>query len=158
MSGPVQENPHPGPSRDQKRAVLHQIPSNCQPVLGREPRQWFVNNFHGFHTLIDFPQSDKLIGVHCTHGLNRTGYLICRFLIQEQGWTAKQAIECWLGNGNGVEEEFRLVTNSLRLLSKVLPPLAATPSSESPTSNRCTKLRQTGLGRGRMEMNSSSRW
>lgn len=22
--------------------------------------------------------TDKLIGVHCTHGLNRTGYLICR--------------------------------------------------------------------------------
>lgn len=22
--------------------------------------------------------ADKLIGVHCTHGLNRTGYLICR--------------------------------------------------------------------------------
>ena len=23
---------------------------------------------------------DGLIGVHCTHGLNRTGYLICRYL------------------------------------------------------------------------------
>ena len=22
---------------------------------------------------------DGLIGVHCTHGLNRTGYLICRY-------------------------------------------------------------------------------
>lgn len=22
--------------------------------------------------------TDKLIGVHCTHGLNRTGYLVCR--------------------------------------------------------------------------------
>lgn len=22
--------------------------------------------------------ADKLIGVHCTHGLNRTGYLVCR--------------------------------------------------------------------------------
>ncbi|NWR49447.1 DUS11 phosphatase, partial [Regulus satrapa] len=22
--------------------------------------------------------NDKLIGVHCTHGLNRTGYLVCR--------------------------------------------------------------------------------
>ena len=35
-----------------------------------------------------------MIGVHCTHGLNRTGYLICRFLIEEQGWTAKRALEC----------------------------------------------------------------
>ena len=22
--------------------------------------------------------NDKLVGVHCTHGLNRTGYLVCR--------------------------------------------------------------------------------
>ncbi|CAD7675479.1 unnamed protein product [Nyctereutes procyonoides] len=29
--------------------------------------------------------NDKLIGVHCTHGLNRTGYLICRYLIDVQG-------------------------------------------------------------------------
>lgn len=24
--------------------------------------------------------SDGLIGVHCTHGVNRTGYFICRFV------------------------------------------------------------------------------
>ena len=23
---------------------------------------------------------DSLVGVHCTHGLNRTGYLICRYV------------------------------------------------------------------------------
>ncbi|XP_061655170.1 uncharacterized protein LOC133489907 isoform X9 [Phyllopteryx taeniolatus] len=28
------------------------------------------------HALL--PAADKLIGVHCTHGLNRTGYMICR--------------------------------------------------------------------------------
>uniref|UniRef100_UPI00358FA277 RNA/RNP complex-1-interacting phosphatase isoform X2 n=1 Tax=Myxine glutinosa TaxID=7769 RepID=UPI00358FA277 len=26
-------------------------------------------------------ENDKLIGVHCTHGVNRTGYLLCRYLI-----------------------------------------------------------------------------
>ncbi|KAL3114661.1 hypothetical protein niasHT_016292 [Heterodera trifolii] len=39
--------------------------------------------------------SGKLVGVHCTHGLNRTGYLICRFLIEELGWSAIDAIECF---------------------------------------------------------------
>ena len=24
-----------------------------------------------------------LIGVHCLHGLNRTGYMICRYLIEK---------------------------------------------------------------------------
>lgn len=27
--------------------------------------------------------SDKLIGVHCTHGLNRSGFMICRYMIEE---------------------------------------------------------------------------
>uniref|UniRef100_A0A8D0H9Q8 Tyrosine specific protein phosphatases domain-containing protein n=1 Tax=Sphenodon punctatus TaxID=8508 RepID=A0A8D0H9Q8_SPHPU len=35
--------------------------------------------------------NDKLIGVHCTHGLNRTGYLVCRYLIDE-GMTPNAAI------------------------------------------------------------------
>ncbi|CAB3411004.1 unnamed protein product [Caenorhabditis bovis] len=34
----------------------------------------------------------KLIGVHCTHGLNRTGYLICRYLIDVENYTAADAI------------------------------------------------------------------
>ncbi|XP_032004165.1 RNA/RNP complex-1-interacting phosphatase-like isoform X1 [Hylobates moloch] len=36
---------------------------------------------------------DKLIGVHCTHGLNRTGYLICRYLIDVEGVRPDDAIE-----------------------------------------------------------------
>ncbi|XP_061732204.1 RNA/RNP complex-1-interacting phosphatase [Nerophis ophidion] len=31
--------------------------------------------------LRDNADNDQLIGVHCTHGLNRTGYMICRYLI-----------------------------------------------------------------------------
>ncbi|MEE6508951.1 hypothetical protein FKM82_023522 [Ascaphus truei] len=37
--------------------------------------------------------NDKLIGVHCTHGLNRTGYLVCRYLIDVQGMVPREAIE-----------------------------------------------------------------
>ncbi|XP_036119095.1 RNA/RNP complex-1-interacting phosphatase isoform X3 [Molossus molossus] len=37
--------------------------------------------------------NDRLIGVHCTHGLNRTGYLICRYLIDVQGMRPDNAIE-----------------------------------------------------------------
>ena len=35
---------------------------------------------------------DALIGVHCTHGINRTGYLICRYLIEKLGWDPERAI------------------------------------------------------------------
>uniref|UniRef100_A0A182NZM6 Uncharacterized protein n=1 Tax=Anopheles epiroticus TaxID=199890 RepID=A0A182NZM6_9DIPT len=34
----------------------------------------------------------KLIGVHCTHGLNRTGYLICAYMILELGYQPSDAI------------------------------------------------------------------
>ena len=37
--------------------------------------------------------SDALIGVHCTHGLNRTGYMVCRYLIQKLKWDPQKAID-----------------------------------------------------------------
>ncbi|XP_067388427.1 RNA/RNP complex-1-interacting phosphatase [Emydura macquarii macquarii] len=37
--------------------------------------------------------NDKLIGVHCTHGLNRTGYLVCRYLIDVEGMEPNAAID-----------------------------------------------------------------
>ncbi|XP_051897238.1 RNA/RNP complex-1-interacting phosphatase-like [Pristis pectinata] len=37
--------------------------------------------------------NDKLIGVHCTHGVNRTGYLICRYLIDVDGMDPHEAID-----------------------------------------------------------------
>ncbi|XP_054944829.1 RNA/RNP complex-1-interacting phosphatase [Physeter macrocephalus] len=46
---------------------------------------------HGF--LKENKDNDRLIGVHCTHGLNRTGYLICRYLIDVEGMWPDDAIE-----------------------------------------------------------------
>ncbi|XP_026748763.1 RNA/RNP complex-1-interacting phosphatase isoform X1 [Galleria mellonella] len=36
---------------------------------------------------------DFLIGVHCTHGLNRTGYMVCRYLRDRLGMPGKDAIK-----------------------------------------------------------------
>ncbi|XP_054838467.1 uncharacterized protein LOC129331866 isoform X2 [Eublepharis macularius] len=38
-------------------------------------------------------ENEKLIGVHCTNGINRTGYLICRYLIDVEGWDPETAIQ-----------------------------------------------------------------
>nr|XP_053639847.1 RNA/RNP complex-1-interacting phosphatase-like isoform X2 [Cherax quadricarinatus] len=46
-----------------------------------------VNNF-----LKQNKDNEKLIGVHCTHGLNRTGYMICRYMIQQLRIPSDQAI------------------------------------------------------------------
>ncbi|XP_034245318.1 RNA/RNP complex-1-interacting phosphatase [Thrips palmi] len=39
------------------------------------------------------PEGDGLIGVHCTHGLNRTGYLVCKYMIDRLKWSPENAIE-----------------------------------------------------------------
>ncbi|XP_069095895.1 uncharacterized protein [Pleurodeles waltl] len=39
--------------------------------------------------------NDKLIGVHCTTGLSRTGYLICRYLVDVDGWNPDVAMKAF---------------------------------------------------------------
>ncbi|KAM9175071.1 RNA/RNP complex-1-interacting phosphatase isoform 3-T3 [Mergus octosetaceus] len=62
----------------------HEIPNN-QTIFQFKS---VVKNF-----LRDNKDNDKLIGVHCTHGLNRTGYLVCRYLIDVEGMEPNAAIE-----------------------------------------------------------------
>ncbi|XP_047378888.1 RNA/RNP complex-1-interacting phosphatase isoform X3 [Sciurus carolinensis] len=64
--------------------VGHQVPDNNTIFK-------FKSAVSGF--LKENKDNDKLIGVHCTHGLNRTGYLICRYLIDVEGMRPDDAIE-----------------------------------------------------------------
>lgn len=52
--------------------------------------QDFINAVKEF--VNDKENDGKLIGVHCTHGLNRTGYLICRYMIDVDNYSASDAI------------------------------------------------------------------
>uniref|UniRef100_A0A1I7ZD65 TYR_PHOSPHATASE_2 domain-containing protein n=1 Tax=Steinernema glaseri TaxID=37863 RepID=A0A1I7ZD65_9BILA len=36
-----------------------------------------------------------LIGVHCSDGINRSGYLVCNFLIHKLGWTSHEALNAF---------------------------------------------------------------
>uniref|UniRef100_A0A7E4WAA2 TYR_PHOSPHATASE_2 domain-containing protein n=1 Tax=Panagrellus redivivus TaxID=6233 RepID=A0A7E4WAA2_PANRE len=41
-----------------------------------------------FHDIVDdylAREKDKLIGVHCAHGLNRTGFLVCAYMVERLG-------------------------------------------------------------------------
>ncbi|KAM3874214.1 RNA/RNP complex-1-interacting phosphatase-like [Diretmus argenteus] len=56
--------------------------------------------------LRDNANNDKLIGVHCTHGLNRTGYLVCRYLIDVDGVDPKEAVELFNSSrGHTIERQ-----------------------------------------------------
>ncbi|CAG5028708.1 unnamed protein product [Parnassius apollo] len=49
---------------------------------------------------------DKLVGVHCTHGLNRTGYMVCRYMRDRLGVPAAVAIRRFeLARGYQIERD-----------------------------------------------------
>jgi atypical dual specificity phosphatase len=48
--------------------------------------------------------NDRLIGVHCTHGLNRTGYLVCRYMINRMKFEPQTAIDAFnVARGYSIE-------------------------------------------------------
>ncbi|CAF4105188.1 unnamed protein product [Rotaria magnacalcarata] len=55
--------------------------------------QRFANVVRTF--LEENKNNDKLIGVHCTHGLNRTGYLIVRYMIEQLDFESNEALEAF---------------------------------------------------------------
>ncbi|XP_033154550.1 RNA/RNP complex-1-interacting phosphatase isoform X2 [Drosophila mauritiana] len=71
--------------------------------------------------------NDKLIGVHCTHGVNRTGYLICYFMISVMNKSPEEAIQTFsLARGHEIERNNYL--SSLKTLPnrETVSELAAT--------------------------------
>lgn len=75
----------------------HQVPSNATILnFKRAVTQFLKENRH----------NDMLIGVHCTHGLNRTGYLVCRYLIDVDGLDPAAAVELFNScRGHNIERQ-----------------------------------------------------
>lgn len=75
-----------------------------QTVPGCQYVQEFKSMVNSF--LEKNADNDKLIGVHCTHGVNRTGYLISSFMISEMKMTPENAIKyVELARGHVIERE-----------------------------------------------------
>ena len=69
-----------------------------------------------FFEIVDNHLQEKpegLIGVHCTHGINRTGYLICRYLIDQLDWSPEEAIKAF-GEARGHKIERENYINDLK--------------------------------------------
>jgi len=65
-----------------------------------------VDRFENEHRTSAGGDESIVIGVHCTHGINRTGYLVCRYLIDRKGWSAEVAInEFNRARGHSIERE-----------------------------------------------------
>ncbi|VDK64543.1 unnamed protein product [Onchocerca ochengi] len=69
---------------------------NC-PGRGFIERDDLVDAFNAIvdNFLESNADNEMMIGIHCTNGVNRSGYLICRFLIDRLGWSSHDAIDAF---------------------------------------------------------------
>ncbi|XP_061391823.1 RNA/RNP complex-1-interacting phosphatase [Musca vetustissima] len=73
------------------------------------PPQRLINKFKDYvkEFLQNNPDNDKLIGVHCTHGVNRTGFLICNYMVSEMSVEPNDAIESKLRPHTDIKNALR---------------------------------------------------
>ncbi|XP_065157820.1 RNA/RNP complex-1-interacting phosphatase isoform X1 [Atheta coriaria] len=83
-----------------------------------------AQKLHRFYNIVDDflrqgeGHNEDLIGVHCTHGLNRTGYFICKYLIHKMNMAPDAAIELFESSrGHAIERD--QYTTNLREISCV---------------------------------------
>uniref|UniRef100_A0A0K0DUF2 TYR_PHOSPHATASE_2 domain-containing protein n=1 Tax=Strongyloides stercoralis TaxID=6248 RepID=A0A0K0DUF2_STRER len=77
-----------------KKIRHYKLPCSGHEIHQNEPKAIkFIQIVHEF--LSDKKNREKIIGVHCTHGLNRTGYMICRYMTDVLGISAKNATEAF---------------------------------------------------------------
>ncbi|PIK58566.1 hypothetical protein BSL78_04472, partial [Apostichopus japonicus] len=71
------------------------------------PSEHIIKRFKRIVTEFEKRQpEDYYIGVHCTHGVNRTGYVICRYMIEQLSKTTDEALRAFkAGRGYPLERE-----------------------------------------------------
>ncbi|KOX80956.1 putative tyrosine-protein phosphatase F54C8.4, partial [Melipona quadrifasciata] len=110
-------------------------------VRGREvPSVDVVNKF--FKTMDDFTSAcgeDDIVGVHCTHGVNRSGYLICRYLVQQLAWKLEDCLKAF-ETARGYPIERRIYLNALQRTPSVKVDTSKI-SVKSPASEPATRKR-----------------
>ncbi|KAJ6649374.1 RNA/RNP complex-1-interacting phosphatase like [Pseudolycoriella hygida] len=87
------------------------------------------------NTVADFlrrnAENDKLIGVHCTHGLNRTGLMVCAYMIRKCNILPNEAISRFeTARGHKMERENYI--DSLRNMKGLVKKARNRSSKKSP--------------------------
>ncbi|XP_076160419.1 uncharacterized protein LOC143143250 [Ptiloglossa arizonensis] len=96
---------------DEKEFTSYGVQYKKIMVPGREvPSMNLVEKF--FKLMDDFTSAcgeEDIVGVHCTHGINRTGYFICRYLVQQLGWDLEDCLKAFTeARGYPIEREMYL--------------------------------------------------
>ncbi|XP_067938000.1 RNA/RNP complex-1-interacting phosphatase homolog isoform X2 [Watersipora subatra] len=87
------------------------IPVEGQMVPKRARLDKFTEVVEKF--MVDNKEKDGVIGVHCTHGVNRTGYLICKYLVEREQMDPEKAIKLF-NTCRGHEMEREIYLQNLR--------------------------------------------
>ncbi|XP_044737396.1 RNA/RNP complex-1-interacting phosphatase isoform X1 [Chrysoperla carnea] len=83
---------------DQRDITVHGVEYVKVACVGRLlPSDAVLNKFIKVvdEFLKENADNDKLIGVHCTHGVNRTGYFICKYMIDKMNYNPLIAIKAF---------------------------------------------------------------
>ncbi|XP_076471061.1 uncharacterized protein LOC143300973 isoform X2 [Babylonia areolata] len=79
---------------------------------------------------------DVVIGVHCTHGVNRTGYMVCRYMIERLKMDPERAITLFgEARGHPIERENYLKDLKMRPLSSSTSPSQTSEIQGNQSSN-----------------------
>ncbi|XP_028402257.1 mRNA-capping enzyme-like [Dendronephthya gigantea] len=78
-------------------AGIKYIKINCKGH-GEAPNVEQTNNFIRTCSKFWNDEPEKIIGIHCTHGFNRTGFLIISYLVQVLEWSLEAANQVFLQN------------------------------------------------------------
>ncbi|CAH0720112.1 unnamed protein product, partial [Brenthis ino] len=97
---------------------------------------------------------DSLVGVHCTHGLNRTGYMVCRYMRDRLGIPAKEAIRRFeIARGYQIERNNYIAD----LIGKAPPPPDLGKHTVlKPVRNENGTKSKNYMGKGRNRNNSDT--
>ena len=66
--------------------------THCDCRFGEAPTPQQVEDFNRLATHFFEQHPMEVIGVHCTHGYNRTGFLIISYLVEVQDWSLEAAV------------------------------------------------------------------
>lgn len=75
-----------------EKSGIHHVKLKCKGH-GETPTQEQVNLFINICDQYFNQNPGQLIGVHCTHGFNRTGFLIIAYLVERDDWSVEAAIQ-----------------------------------------------------------------
>merc|ERR1711970_1588310 len=65
-----------------------------------------LEQYDQFEAAVDNAPHDRLIAVHCSHGVNRTGWYCCRYIMQKLNLTADAALAAFsCARGHEIEHE-----------------------------------------------------